>query len=204
QQMGMMMSEVKKEDLTFLVELMQSGKLTPVIDKTYPFSEIREAIRYVETGRARGKVVVTLGDNEILPTGPSAGAGSGSMPAPILVLLPFIVVPLLVIVGPIVAAFILNRRYQRLNPGRRGFRWGYYFSIMTFVAVVGLALLLDVGIVALIVCGVLYAVLAWFFAERRPWAWVTLTILSFNPIAWIINAIYLRKRWAEEPAAAAL
>ena len=32
---------------------------------------------------------------------------------------------------------------------------------------------------------------------RRRWAWVALTILSFNPLAWIINAIYLRKRWAE-------
>lgn len=202
QDMNMMMSEVKKEDLTFLADLMQSGKVKPVIDKTYPFSEIREAIRYVETGRARGKVVVTLSDtNETVPTGPTAGAGSGSTLGPILVLVPFIVIPLAVLIGPIVGAFILNRRYQRRNSDKKGYRWGYYFSIMSFVAVVGLALLLDIGIIALIVCGALYGVLAWFFAQRRPWAWIALTILSFNPIAWIINAIYLRKRWTEEAAA---
>jgi len=48
-----------------------------------------------------------------------------------------------------------------------------------------------------IICGVIYAVLAWFFVRRHHWAWIALTILSFNPVAWIINAIYLRKRWAE-------
>ena len=199
----MMLSEVKKEDLTLLAELMQAGKVKPVIDKTYPFSEIREAMRYVETGRARGKVVVTLnGTNETALPGPVAGAGSGSATAPILVLLPFIIIPLAVLVGPIIAAFILNRRYQQRNPGKKGFRWGYYFSVMSFVAAVGLALLLGVGIVALIVCAVVYALLAWFFAQRQRWAWIALTVLSFNPIAWIINAIYLGKRWKEEPAVA--
>src|SRR5688572_26889206 len=53
QDMKMMMSAVKKEDLTFLADLMQSGKVKPVIDKTYPFSESREAMRYVETDQAR-------------------------------------------------------------------------------------------------------------------------------------------------------
>jgi hypothetical protein len=73
---------------------------------------------------------------------------------------------------------------------------------MSFVAVVGFALLVDVGIVTLLVFGLIYGVLAWFFARRRPWAWIALTLLSFNPIAWIVNAIYLRKRWREEAAAA--
>jgi xanthine/uracil permease len=56
------------------------------------------------------------------------------------------------------------------------------------------------GAGAVIACGLVYAVLAWFFARRHRWAWVALTILSFNPIAWIINAVYLRKRWAEGSA----
>ena len=51
-------AELTPEDLAYLSGLMREGKLTPVIDKTYPFSELPEAIRYVETGRARGKVVV--------------------------------------------------------------------------------------------------------------------------------------------------
>ena len=204
QEMKMMLADVNKEDLTFLADLMQSGKVTPVIDKTYPLSEIREAIRYVETGRARGKVAVTLKDaNETSLAGGNAATASGSTIGPVLVVLTFIAVPLGALIGPIVIALALNRRFRRDNPEKRPYRWGYYFSVMSFVAVVGLALLLDFGIMALIVCGVLYGVLAWSFAQRRHWAWIALTILSFNPIAWIINAIYLRKRWAEEPGATA-
>ncbi|MDQ3118976.1 MAG: NAD(P)-dependent alcohol dehydrogenase, partial [Verrucomicrobiota bacterium] len=60
QEMGFMISKVSREDLTFLRDLMQSGKLTPVIDKTYPLSQVPEAIAYLETGRARGKVAITL------------------------------------------------------------------------------------------------------------------------------------------------
>jgi NADPH:quinone reductase-like Zn-dependent oxidoreductase len=60
QKIGMMMAEGNKDDLNTLADLMQSGKVTPVIDRTYPLSEIREAVRYVETGRARGKVIITV------------------------------------------------------------------------------------------------------------------------------------------------
>ena len=199
QEMKMMLAEANKEDMNFLAGLMQSGKVTPVIDKTYPFSEIREAIRYVETGRARGKVVVTLGDtNEIPLAGGNAAVASGKTIGPVLIVLTFFAVPLGALIVPIVIALVLNRRFRRNNPEKRPFRWGYYFSVMSFVAVVGLALLLDLGIIALIVCAVIYAVLAWSFAQRRPWAWIALTILSFNPVAWVINGIYLWKRWAEE------
>jgi len=57
------------------------------------------------------------------------------------------------------------------------------------------------GVTIVIVCGLIYAVPAWFFAQRRHWAWITLTIVSFNPVAWIINFIYLWKRWAEDSVA---
>jgi NADPH:quinone reductase-like Zn-dependent oxidoreductase len=49
-----------KEDLTTMHELMEAGKVTPVIDKRYRLSEVPEAIRYLEEGHARGKVVITL------------------------------------------------------------------------------------------------------------------------------------------------
>jgi NADPH:quinone reductase-like Zn-dependent oxidoreductase len=49
-----------KTDLTFLRDLMAEGKITPVIDRTYKLSETADALRYYETGRARGKVVITL------------------------------------------------------------------------------------------------------------------------------------------------
>ena len=48
------------EDLVALVELVESGKVTPVIDRTYPLSGVSEAIAYLEEGHARGKVVITL------------------------------------------------------------------------------------------------------------------------------------------------
>jgi NADPH:quinone reductase-like Zn-dependent oxidoreductase len=60
QKMGMLMAELNKKDLTTLADLMQSGKVTPVIDRTYPLSQIAEAIRYLEQGHARGKVVITV------------------------------------------------------------------------------------------------------------------------------------------------
>ena len=60
QKMGMLMADLNKKDLTILGDLMQSGKVTPVIDRTYPLSQIADAIRYLEAGHARGKVVITL------------------------------------------------------------------------------------------------------------------------------------------------
>jgi NADPH:quinone reductase-like Zn-dependent oxidoreductase len=50
----------RKDDLTTLGDLLQSGKVTPVIDRTYPLSEVPQAIRHLEGAHARGKVVITL------------------------------------------------------------------------------------------------------------------------------------------------
>ena len=49
-----------KEDLLVLKELIESGKVTPVIDRTYPLREAPDAIRYLEDGHARGKVVIKV------------------------------------------------------------------------------------------------------------------------------------------------
>jgi NADPH:quinone reductase-like Zn-dependent oxidoreductase len=53
-------AKTRKEDLTVLRDLMQQGKLTPVIDRRYRMSETAEALRYLEEGHARGKVVITV------------------------------------------------------------------------------------------------------------------------------------------------
>ncbi|HYJ40001.1 MAG TPA: NAD(P)-dependent alcohol dehydrogenase [Steroidobacteraceae bacterium] len=58
QEFGFMMSSMKPEDLTTLRDMLEAGTIRSIIDRTYRFSEVPEAIRYVETGRARGKVVV--------------------------------------------------------------------------------------------------------------------------------------------------
>src|SRR5881394_1265614 len=60
QQMGMMMADANHNDLTVLADMMQSGKLKPVIDRTYKLDQVPDAIRYVEQGHARGKVVITV------------------------------------------------------------------------------------------------------------------------------------------------
>lgn len=60
QDFGMMLAEFRQDDLAFLADLMQSGKLTPVIDKHYPLSEAPAAIRYSEEGHARGKIIIDL------------------------------------------------------------------------------------------------------------------------------------------------
>jgi NADPH:quinone reductase-like Zn-dependent oxidoreductase len=49
-----------KIDLTIVRDLMEAGKIKPVIDKSYKLSEVRDAIRYLEEGHARGKVVITV------------------------------------------------------------------------------------------------------------------------------------------------
>ena len=49
-----------RDDLQTLADLMETGEVTPVIDRCYPFTQAAEAIRYLESGHARGKVVVTL------------------------------------------------------------------------------------------------------------------------------------------------
>ena len=72
---------------------------------------------------------------------------------------------------------------------------------MSFIGGLALGAFLEFGPMVLIICGLLYAILAWFFAQRCHWAWITLTIFSFNPVAWIINFIYFRKRWAEDSVA---
>jgi NADPH:quinone reductase-like Zn-dependent oxidoreductase len=50
----------KKEDLLVLKELIEAGRVKPVIDRTYPLSETPEAFRYLNEGHARGKVVITI------------------------------------------------------------------------------------------------------------------------------------------------
>jgi NADPH:quinone reductase-like Zn-dependent oxidoreductase len=60
QQMGMMMADTNQKDLTVLADMMQTGKLKPVIDRTYKLDQVPDAIRYLEEGHARGKVIIAV------------------------------------------------------------------------------------------------------------------------------------------------
>jgi NADPH:quinone reductase-like Zn-dependent oxidoreductase len=60
QRIRMFITKRRKENLLFLSELVEAGRLVPVIDRTYALADAAEAIRHLETGHARGKVVVTV------------------------------------------------------------------------------------------------------------------------------------------------
>ena len=74
QEMKFMMSKINRDDLMLLRDLMHSAKVTPVIDRTYPLPQTSEAVAYVESGRARGKVVITVGQTGLaMTTSPGSG-----------------------------------------------------------------------------------------------------------------------------------
>ena len=58
--MGNMLVKPNKNDLVFMRDLIEAGKVVPRIDRRYPFSEFAEAFRYLEEGHAQGKVVITV------------------------------------------------------------------------------------------------------------------------------------------------
>jgi len=60
--MGLLVHKPNK-DLAFMIELLEAGKVVPVIDKRYTLSEVPEALRYFGEGYAKGKVVITLEHN---------------------------------------------------------------------------------------------------------------------------------------------
>ncbi len=61
--MGGVSAKPSQKDLVFLKELIEAGKVVPVIDKQYSLSETPEALRYLGEGHARGKVVITVVNN---------------------------------------------------------------------------------------------------------------------------------------------
>jgi len=63
QKMVTILASITNTDLTALTELMDAGKVKPVIDKCYKLTEVPQAIRYLEEGHARGKVVITVGQS---------------------------------------------------------------------------------------------------------------------------------------------
>ena len=63
QKMGNLLAKPNQTDLVFVKELLETGKVVPVIDRRYPLGETAEAIRYLEEGHAQGKVVITVDQN---------------------------------------------------------------------------------------------------------------------------------------------
>ena len=60
QKFAMYIAKLTREDLAALADLMQNGQVKPVVDRTYELTETAAAVRYLEEGHARGKVVVII------------------------------------------------------------------------------------------------------------------------------------------------
>jgi NADPH:quinone reductase-like Zn-dependent oxidoreductase len=61
--MSFLTAKINQNDLVFLKELLEAGKIKPVIDRRYTLNEVPDAFRYFEEGHAKGKVVITLEHN---------------------------------------------------------------------------------------------------------------------------------------------
>ncbi|BCS88630.1 hypothetical protein [Pseudodesulfovibrio sediminis] len=108
----------------------------------------------------------------------------------------------MIIATPIALSW--NRALHLRMPHVRVYRWGYYLGAMGvmgygLLALVATALVLtgETKAVVLAALFILCAVPFFFIIRRKRWAWIVGTILLFNPVLWIINAIYARHRWAE-------
>ena len=65
QQLGMMLAQMDGDDLATLGKMMQAGALRPVIDRSYRFSDLADAIRYSEDGHAQGKIIVDIRQRDV-------------------------------------------------------------------------------------------------------------------------------------------
>ena len=81
QKLTMVLAKRSKEDLTILRDLMASGKVTPVIDRTYRLNEVPQAVEYLEEGHARGKVIITVAPGSPAPGSPAPGSRASHSPA---------------------------------------------------------------------------------------------------------------------------
>ena len=77
QKLGNVLAKPSQKDLIFIKELIDAGKVTPVIDRGYPLRDVADAIRYVEAGHAKGKVVITVERDDKAGEGLPLAAGIG-------------------------------------------------------------------------------------------------------------------------------
>jgi NADPH:quinone reductase-like Zn-dependent oxidoreductase len=61
--LGGVSAKARREDLLVLKEMLEAGKITPAIDRRYPLSQTAEALRYLGTGHARAKVIITMDED---------------------------------------------------------------------------------------------------------------------------------------------
>lgn len=115
-----------------------------------------------------------------------------------------IIIGIIILIAPIIGAYALNRKHMKIRPSCRPFMWGYYNALSTFLLpllVLGKAVEYNLDKtstqILLTVLTIIYYSLAILTLRRSRLAFLLLTIISINPILWIINGIYLKNRWIE-------
>jgi hypothetical protein len=105
---------------------------------------------------------------------------------------------------PLLVPFLLERRRKRHGIGKLPYTWGYFVgcwlvflgALTAAVGLLGYAGKPGVGPSALVLSAVFY-VPGWFVIRRHRWAWIVGSIVSLNPVWWLINHVYGRNRWDE-------
>jgi hypothetical protein len=114
----------------------------------------------------------------------------------------FLFIGCLFILAPIIGAFLLDKRLRRLRPNSRPFGWGYYNGLGAFIAPIFVAGQLkeadaNTVLFVMFIVACVFIPLGIFTLRRNRWGYVALTVVSLNPLLWIINAFYIKNRWAE-------
>ncbi len=112
-----------------------------------------------------------------------------------------------IIIAPaIIASQYLSKRFKNINSSNMSYKWGFYcgsqfimisilFIILTIIDLTNEAVASDsTSILIELAISLFFAFLGIFTIKRRIWAFVILTILTINPVTWIINGIYIRNR----------
>jgi hypothetical protein len=102
----------------------------------------------------------------------------------------------LVVAWPI--AHTRGKEWRKDHPDKLPFKWGHFQSVICMGHLMGVVFfahgaegaLFAVWMLAIAVCG-------FYMSRRHRWAWVVGTLLSMNPVLWVVDGIYLKNRWAE-------
>jgi len=99
------------------------------------------------------------------------------------------------ILMPIIGAYILNKKHLERRQECKPYAWGYFQGLITFPATLLIFAGPSADLAIFIFFAVIYYPLAILTLLRNRWGFLILTILSLNPLMWIINGIYLVNRW---------
>jgi len=112
------------------------------------------------------------------------------------------------LIAPFILPFILENKRRKKFPETRPYRWGYFIGFCSIAVAFSLLDILISRNLDFFSCSIVSAVIAiyfllgFFIIKRKRWAVVIGTILTLNPIIWICNIFYLKKRWREFTAEA--